>query len=315
MSSMVRLAWIAAIAILLGWLSTLDATALLLHKVAQSGPGVPLVAALGLMLSHACRAMRLYGEWSQRRGVAYLECLRVGLLHTAAVNLAPMRSGELGYPVLLNRRWGVPMLEAATSLLWLRVQDAVVLAWLLALTACAALTGLPLSASGWLGVAGACLATAAFLRLVSLGRGESPPAAAGPGQPMGRRLLGLPLAALRRATPASWLSSVLNWLLKLGALGLLFATWSESSLQAAWRAALGGELAAALPVQAPAGFGSLEAGMALGALSTGTGDTAELLAAALGVHLFALAVTFTAAAWAAAPFVSTRPACRQERTG
>lgn len=308
--------WAAVALAVLAWAGTQESARALVQQVMSTGPWAPLVAALGLLASHGCRASRLHGEWSPRRGVSWLECLRVSLLHTAAVNLAPFRSGELGYPLLLRRRWGVPLGEAAGSLLWLRVQDAVVLAWLLALTVCAGLADRPEPGFAGLGMLGVVVATAAFLSLMRLG-----PVAADPGVPSAvgpftwRRVWQVPLRALRQASPASWMCSALNWILKLGALGLLFSVWSACGPQASWRAALAGELAMALPVQAPAGFGSLEAAMALGARTAAEHDLGSLLAAALGVHLFALAVSLGAALWAASPNPGGRPASRFGKTG
>mgnify|MGYP006949118829 CR=1 FL=1 len=86
---------------------------------------------------------------------------------------------------------------------------------------------------------------------------------------------------------------------------LLAALAALPPLQA-WCGALGGELGAAFPVQAPAGFGMYEAGSALAAsLATGRAGTADpalwtdLLGAALVVHLFGICTAALAGAVAA----------------
>jgi len=68
-----------------------------------------------------------------------------------------------------------------------------------------------------------------------------------------------------RGGRAAWAFAVSNWVLKLGVVGALLAPLAALPPGAAVAAALGGELAAVLPVQAPAGVGTYEAGVVLGA--------------------------------------------------
>jgi hypothetical protein len=82
------------------------------------------------------------------------------------------------------------------------------------------------------------------------------------------------------------------------ALALLLAPLAGVSWLGAARGALFGEAAAALPVQAPAGFGTYEAAVWLG-LQVGAGagpEAATALGAALLAHLFVLATSAAGAA-------------------
>jgi uncharacterized membrane protein YbhN (UPF0104 family) len=63
------------------------------------------------------------------------------------------------------------------------------------------------------------------------------------------------------------------------------------SFRSALQGAFGGELAATLPMQPPAGFGPYEAGVIFGVQWTSNVPWPEIAAAALAVHLLALAVT------------------------
>jgi hypothetical protein len=308
---MMRVAWVLPL-LALGWLLGADAAAGLRSQWVAHGAGPPLLAALLIAASHGLRAARLRVEWGPRRGVGLVECLRVSLLHTAAVNLLPMRGGELGFPLLLRRRWGVPLADAAGALLWLRVQDLVVMAWLLALAAAA-----------WLAPQGAGAAAAAPV-LAGLATGgfvlavRQRPRSLPRHRPAAGWLARLRLAwqrALAAATPASWTLTVANWLCKLGGLALLFAAWAQAPVLAAWGGALGGELAAVLPVQAPGGFGSYEAAMAAGARALAPLNWLPLLTAALAVHVFALALSLAGAAWALRPAAppQTPPTAPQAR--
>ena len=84
-------------------------------------------AAAGLALSYLLRALRIHAELGARHAVTVAQCLEVMLVHNAAVNLLPMRGGEAAYPWLAHRRLGVPVSQGIASLVWMRVQDALVL--------------------------------------------------------------------------------------------------------------------------------------------------------------------------------------------
>jgi hypothetical protein len=85
------------------------------------------------------------------------------------------------------------------------------------------------------------------------------------------------------------------WTLKILANGGLLAALVGLSPETALRAALGGELGGVQPVQPPAGLGAYEAGVWLAASVDGsTGPV--LVAGALAVHAFSLAVALGAAA-------------------
>ncbi|HZE91065.1 MAG TPA: phosphatase PAP2 family protein, partial [Rhizobacter sp.] len=108
-------------------------------RAARLGLAGWLLAACGMFVSYAFRAARLHAEWRVRRQLDPAHCLRVTLLHNAAVNVLPMRSGELGYPLMLYRQWQIPLADSASSLAWMRLQDMIVIAWLGSLAAVAAL--------------------------------------------------------------------------------------------------------------------------------------------------------------------------------
>jgi len=82
-----------------------------------------------------------------------------------------------------------------------------------------------------------------------------------------------------RGGAAAWGFAIANWVLKLGIVALLLASLANLPLGAGFCGALGGELAGVIPLQAPAGVGTYEAGVALGtrahvADSAGSADPA-----------------------------------------
>ena len=272
-----------------------------LRTRAAALPAAAWIGALvGLGASYALRALRLQDEW-RLLPLCWSTALAIALVHSAAINLLPLRAGEAGYPWLLHRRCGVALADAGASLLWLRAQDAAVIALLMGVAlgpaaeapwraafalaaACALAWGLPAGAR-W-----------------ALGRWPGGDRAQGPVA----RLLPVLLRAAARARARSWLWSGLNWIVKIGALALLLAPLARVPWLGAARGALFGEAAAALPVQAPAGFGTYEAAVWLGLqVPAGAGPEATTaLGAALIAHLFVLLTSAAGAALVAGSLVA-----------
>jgi uncharacterized membrane protein YbhN (UPF0104 family) len=289
---------------------------LLLRPVAWWGWGA---AALGLVASYVLRALRIQAELGRRRRLGLRACLEVMLVHNAAVNVLPMRGGEAAYPWLLHRRLGVPVGEAVASLVWMRVQDAIVLA--------------ALAAALWPGLApavrlggAAALAAAAVggLRLLDRAATSSPLPQRGRGQGEGAvpriraRIQGA-LHALALAPRHGWRGWAYcggNWVVKILALGGLLSALAGLAPREGVTGALGGELAGVLPLQGPAGLGTYEVGVWAGAALRGR-TAAEIAAAALAVHAlsFATAVIAGAVAHVVArrrPLPSSSPALEHD---
>lgn len=298
-------------------LSGLDTAALL--TAAWNVPlHVWLGAAAGVLASHALRALRLQAEWKPRVGVEFGPCLRLALLHNAAVVLLPMRAGEMGYAWWLHRKWDVPLTEALGSLLWLRLQDLVVLVslaavlWLpghvsapvLLLAAVVGFALMPRWLRRWSTRPSARPADATTSPVTAAPAIADP--AAEPPRKLAARLRRITTAVLHAATTrrggwAPWIYAGTNWTLRLLVVGYLLVAIGPLEALDAVRGAMGGELAALLPVQGPAGLGTYEAGVWIGAhLLTPSVPTevAQLAGTALLVHLWWLFVGLAAAAMA-----------------
>ena len=226
-------------------------------------------ATLGMSATYALRAGRLRAEWLWKLrtlGLGYRECLQITLLHNAAINILPMRSGEASYSFLLHRRWGVGLGDATASLLWLRLQDMMVLGVL----GIAILVPAPLP---WR-IGGAIAAIAAAATLLPLlvrrvhvhARWARARAHASARARKAWHLVAKVAAAFRaaRGGAAAWGFAIANWVLKLSIVGVLLTSLANIPAGAGFCGALGGELAGVLPLQAPAGVGTYEAGVALG---------------------------------------------------
>lgn len=259
------------------------------------------VTLLGLLGSYGLRSARLQvvldldahhhaaSRWLGLR----TDALRVILMHNAAVNLLPMRAGELSFPWLAAHQLGYPVPRAVVCLMWMRLQDLSVLALLGLLL----WPGLPL---GWR-VAGLAALVMGWVALTQgLRRWFD-----GHPQDIDESAKGWRghLSRLRHALmepahhrPAAWLLTLANWALKLAAGAGLLSAITDASFLRAWAGALGGELAAIVPLQGPAGFGTYEAGVWVGMANglpaglqgtagAATGPLTQAISAALALHL------------------------------
>ncbi|MDE2400747.1 MAG: hypothetical protein KGL90_03685 [Burkholderiales bacterium] len=270
----------------------------------------------GLLMSYALRGARLQvvlnlddHHRAPRRWLGLrIDALRVILLHNAAVNLLPMRAGELSFPWLAAHELKLPMSRAVVCLMWMRLQDLAVL-MALGLTLWPGLTlpwrllGLSVLVLSWHGawwLLKRWLASRAAAR-----RGATTPLDGWRGM-----LITLQSALLEPAhhRPAAWGLTVANWTLKLAAGASLLGAISQIPWSVAWAGALGGELAAIFPLQGPAGFGTYEAGVWAGAaalLPTQAPALSHVVGAALALHFCFLICAVMAAGVAAA---LTKPA-------
>ncbi len=256
------------------------------------------LAFAGMLASYAVRALRIYlAEKDIPRG-RYGACLRLVLLNNAMNWMLPSRSGEVSFPLLMHRWFGIDFVRAAGTLFWLRLLDLQVLASITAVSA-----GL-----GWLGAGGtiigiaiAALAIAAPPLLFLLRRPLAARVAGHTGRIpklLHRAISGLPDKASGVALDIglTWFA----WTIKLAALGGVLARLADLPFSLGLLGAIGGDLSTVLPVHAPGGFGTYEAGEML-MLAPGAAPSATLLAAAVDLHLLVLtsALTAGALAWVA----------------
>ncbi len=286
------LAWTLGLA-LLGWL--LHSTPLDEALAALARPSLLTWALtlLGLLGSYGLRSARLqvvldldaHHQAARRWLGLRTDALRVILMHNAAVNLLPMRAGELSFPWLAARELHYPVPRAVACLLWMRLQDLSVLVLLGLLL----WPGLPL---GWRGAG----LLALVLGWVALTQGLQRWFAGHP-QDIDESAAGWRghLSRLRHALlepahhrPTAWLLTLANWALKLAAGAWLLSAITGATWVQAWAGALGGELAAIVPLQGPAGFGTYEAGVWVGmatGLPAGSPALSQAISAALALHL------------------------------
>lgn len=241
--------------------------------------------AVSLLTSYLLRALRMHCELSANHPVGRWTVLQIALAHNAAVNLMPMRSGELAYPALLHRHLRIALTQSIPSLAWMRLQDLVVLGgltlWLLPL--------LP-----WWAKLATLLASAGvgygLLRWLRRNPVKLPAFAAAFVEAL--------LSAEKHST-ATWAYCLGNWVVKLGGVGGFLWLATGTSVSAALAGALAGELSSLLPIQGPANLGTYEAAV-WSAISLGSRTLlADLPAMILVMHaaMVLMAITLGLLAW------------------
>lgn len=258
-------------------------------------PTTIALAITGMLASYALRGTRIWLAEPAIPRDAWFTCLRLILINNALNLILPARAGEVSFPVLMRRWFGIDLAQAAGTLFWLRLLDLHVLATVAA--ACAAsgfLAQVPgLSQLVWLGAA---TAAASPLILYALRGPLLRRFAAREGKLAGlmaKALAGLPTQAATLALDLTltWAA----WGVKLAALGVVLGLLANVSPLAGTLGAIGGDLSTVLPLHAPGGFGTYEAGaMALLAPASGVAELGPMLAAAVNLHLLVLTTALIA---------------------
>ncbi|ANJ66822.1 hypothetical protein A9404_05020 [Halothiobacillus diazotrophicus] len=279
-------------ALILAWLAVLAAlTAVVLwigpEKLIAPWQAIPpgsLLVVLTLMvLSYVLRALRIQRYFHAELSGQFWATMKLATWHILLNNLLPMRAGEISFPVLMQRYFNLSARRTVPVLFWFRLLDlqAIVLIGLLA-----ALWGTGFS-DRWLWPVLILLPAPLLAYLARhwvahwlIGR------------PAGKwrdRLLdsveSLPENARSFLSTLGW--TWINWLVKLLTLAWVLAALAPVSLVQAVAGAIGGDLTTVLPIHAPGGFGTFEAGVML-ALQPFAVPVQTALAAAVNLHLFLL---------------------------
>jgi len=238
------------------------------------------VVLAGLLASYALRGARVAFEFRAYPQLTFFKSFQITVMHNAAVNFLPFRSGELAFPLLLQSAAQVPLVRAVSSLLYLRFQDACVVLML-------CIGFWPGLSTTWRGALALLLIVLAsglhrWLKTASSDLGETRGALVRQWQALRE--------ALRQGNPQagwSWLITCANWALKISVQALLYAHWLNTEWAAGVLATLSTEIAAFSPIQGVAGFGTFEASAAVALQTQGVPWMAGLQAATQ-VHLVVL---------------------------
>lgn len=283
---MKRLLAILASFALLAWLASDARWRELGFTFARLSPSMIGLGIGGFLVSYLLRAARVHDEFRCGAQSSFGACLRIVLIHNAMINVVPFRGGEAAFPILLRQAFGTPIGRAIASLFWFRLQDALVVA-VLAVTIW---PDLPLALRG----AGIAALTGFAWYLPRWARA---PHNWSQGHPLAMKLAKLrdAFAASSRHARRGWAWTIANWSVKLTTQAWLLAAMLPASAAVGAAGTLGAELAAILPVQGVAGFGTYEAGAAAALLPHGI-PFERGINAALALHLFVIACATAAGA-------------------
>jgi uncharacterized membrane protein YbhN (UPF0104 family) len=237
-----------------------------------------------LVLSYALRAWRMYDYFPQQLNGQWLQTWRLMLIHNALNNVLPARTGEISFPVMMKRYFGVTYAHSVSALVWFRFLD---LHSILAFALYPLLVVTPLKR-----IAIPLIVLWMLLPIVVyILRNRIEVAFAGKDGKLSelaqQAMYGLPdnWGEFWR----SWVMTWANWVVKLVTLAWLLGQFVPS---ASWNMLLagvvGGELTSVLPIHAPGGFGTYEAGV-MAALSPAPSVSVQAATVgAVNVHLFVL---------------------------
>jgi uncharacterized membrane protein YbhN (UPF0104 family) len=253
-----------------------------------------LISALALLIaSYLFRAQRIafYFRKEAPDRVRFLPTLRLVLLHNCLNNLLPTRTGEISFPILVRRYFGIELLLSLPALLWFRLMDlhTLLLIALLGLTLFAPLSPLmigvgALSTLLWLLVPLASLLAHPLIARWS----QSQPEKRFPAL-LFRLIEGLPHQ--RGHFFRLWGYTLINWMAKIIAFAWILHFFAGTSFLPSLFGAITGDMTSVLPIHGFAGAGSYELGVFAGLSPFGI-ERDIAIPAAVNLHLFILGGSF-----------------------
>jgi uncharacterized membrane protein YbhN (UPF0104 family) len=274
----VSLATVFAVAVhyLVGWREVLQA---------WTHVSVPLAAGAVLLMfaSYASRAARLMSYLRRAVRVEFWPAMRVTLVHNLFNHVLPFRTGEVSFPILLKRAFGVEVGRSVVTLMWFRLLDASIVFGV----GGALLFLARLPHARWVALLMLAALSPAVLYLL---RPQMELRLASIGNTRVKRVLTAMVNAIPPTAPAMVIDTMwtfLNWAFKLAALALVLMAFVSATPTTAGIAVVGGELASVISAPVPAGLGTYEAGIVAPLVLAGT-PAVDAIKAAVNVHLMLL---------------------------
>lgn len=231
-------------------------------------------------LSYFLRGVRVHDYFRPRFEGRFATVLRLSVLHNTANNLLPMRAGEMVFPWLMGRYFGQGFLDAAASLVWIRLLDLHFLGLIGIFILCLREPSWP-----WTLVA---LLWLLLPPTIGLMQRQAPARRGRLGKALHSMIDSAPKTVARALRIYLW--TALTWISKFLAFALVLRHFLPVELWQVLVGVMGAELSSVLPFHGIAGGGSYEAAVVAALLPFGVDATAAL-AGAVNLHLFLLGVT------------------------
>jgi hypothetical protein len=196
-----------------------------------------------------------------------------------------MRTGELSFPLLMQKEFSIGYKKSTAALVWLRVLDLMAILLIAGFTLCLALRIELLSIA---------IAMSTIILPLWLASGFDLIA---DWMERFRPHWQEHIAEFRQGWPndnrevwKSWFWTLLNWVVKLGSFAIVFQWFIEIEWSRALFAIIGAEMSSVLPIHSVAGAGTYESGAILG-LSILDDFSKDAVIAAINLHLFIIGMT------------------------
>lgn len=263
---------LVAVELVVGW-------ARLLEPWGRAAPAAIASAALLVLLTYAIRSARLFRFYPDCGDIR--SCLRLFLLHNVFVNFLPVHSGEVSFPILMKRYFAISVNRSVSGLLWLRYLDfhTLILIALITLWVATPWPWVPPLLAVWVLMP---ILTVLFWERCSSAFDKHD------------NKVSAMLAAMLKTLPKSrskllesWGWTTLNWGVKLFSFAWILTIFTPINFADSVFGAAGGELSTVLPINAPAGIGTYEAGVIAAVTPLGV-KIQHAIIGGVNLHLFVL---------------------------
>lgn len=247
---------------------------------------IGLISLFMIFISYTIRAVRLYAYFPNETKQKIHLCIKLIFYHNYFNNILPVRSGELSFPILMSRYFQVDIFRSTSALLWFRLLD---LHAVLSLGFIAVLISGQISLH-WAWFLVLWLLAPLFFDVVHK------KFAYFLSQRKKTKLTDLALKLLNAFPQSmhtfwySWVLTWINWVVKIVALAWILLQFLPMPVPAAIMGVLAGDLTSVLPIHAPAGLGTYEAGVVAGLTPWGL-TAKDAFLAAVNLHLVLLFAT------------------------
>ncbi len=233
-------------------------------------------------LGYISRATRVYYYFHHASLNRFSVLMRVVLWHNFFNNLLPMRSGEVTFPLLMQKYVSIPARDSIPALLWFRFLDLLFLVALSGIVIDLDRTAPIFKATGFfLALLSFVLALTARRRILNwLARRP-----AGGFKLLQQLIGGIPENRAILAHSVLW--TIVTWSVKLLAFSWLMMKFAGISWPVALLGGIAGELSSVFPIHGVAGAGTYEAAVVAVLFTLGI-QTTQALQAAINLHLFVL---------------------------
>lgn len=243
-----------------------------------------------LTLSYITRALRIYFFFISSYPDSFTTYLKISIFHNFLNNFLPMRTGEISYPILLNKYLGINIKISTKSLIWFRILD------LFSLTSI-----IVFALNTYLNQPASIRAFSFIIFIMPLILFYSAKHYSKTDY-VGNNILFKLVNFLKSSIPSnkkdfisSWLLTQITWALKLSIFTFFISFSLQIDLTRSLLAIISSEFTSILPIHSFAGFGTYEAGIISVLASQNLTNIKDVVATSTILHIIILTSTMLSA--------------------